>query len=343
MAFLRKRGKNYFVVFMYRGRRYEKACKTTQHSVAETIRKTIETEVAAKTFKIDTIQVQPQKTIDEYAEEYLNYSRTTKSPKTLELDTLSFRKLRKFAGNVPLDTITTQKMEQFKSALASDYSATTVNMTLRSLTAAFAKAVLWKHIDENPLKKVEQIRVAEEDGPFLTAEDVAKLRDVMPQGLYRDFIETALYTGMRVSEICNLKWNDIDFVRMKIRIKNTETFSTKSRRERTVPLHPRLSELLSLRGQFDHSPFVFVRNDGKLVDRCTANDKFKAYCKNATLDPLFHFHSLRHTFASHLAMKGVSLYFIQKMLGHASIQTTARIYAHLQPDPLAHAVNELDY
>ena len=91
---------------------------------------------------------------------------------------------------------------------------------------------------------MEQIQVAEEDGPFLTAEDVAKLRDVMPQGLYKDFIETALYTGMRVSEIFNLSWNDIDFVNMKIRVRNTESFSTKSKKERTVPLHPTLAEML---------------------------------------------------------------------------------------------------
>lgn len=343
MAFLRKRGKNYFVVFMYRGKRYEKACKTSQRPVADAIRRTIESQVASKTFRIENVQQQAQKTLFEYTEEYLSYSKTTKSAKTVELDTLSLRKLKNFTGNVPLDSITTQRMEQFKSALAKEYSATTVNMTLRSLTAAFAKAIVWKYLEENPLKKVEQIRVADEDGPFLTLEDIGNLRGVMEAGLYRDFIETALYTGMRVSEICNLKWNDIDFVAMKIRVKNTEWFSTKSKKERTVPLHPNLAGILGLRGRVDHSPFVFIRSDGKLVDRSTANDKFREYSKLAGLDPQFHFHSLRHTFASHLAMKGVSLYFIQKILGHASIETTTRTYAHLQPDPLMHAVKELDY
>ena len=343
MAFLRKRGKNYAVVFIYRGKRYEKACKTSQRPVAEAIRRTIESQVASKTFKIENIEQQAQKTIGEFTEEYLSYSRTTKSRKTVELDMLSLRKLRTFAGNIPLDSITAQRMEQFKSTLAKEYSATTINMTLRSLSAAFAKAIVWKYLDENPLKKVEQIRIAEEDGPFLTREDIGKLRGVMPAGLYRDFIETALYTGMRVSEICNLKWNDIDFVAMKIRVKNTESFSTKSKKERTVPLHPNLSEILGLRSRVDHLPFVFIRDDGKQVDRSTANDKFREYCMTAGLDPKFHFHSLRHTFASHLAMKGVSLYFIQKILGHASIETTTRTYAHLMPDPLVHAVKELDY
>jgi len=238
---------------------------------------------------------------------------------------------------------TAQKLEQFKSNLANKYSPTTVNMTLRSLSDAFAKAMVWRCVDENPLKNVEQIRVQEVDGPFLTLEDVSEVKGSLKDALYKDFIDTTLYTGMRVSEICNMKWNDVDFVNMKIRVKNMETFSTKSKRDRTILLHSKLADVLGMRSRVDHSPFVFVRDDGKPVDRSTANDKFKEYWKAAGLDSTFHFHSLRHTFASHLAMKGVSLYFIQKILGHASIQTTARIYAHLQADPLAHAINELEY
>ena len=165
----------------------------------------------------------------------------------------------------------------------------------------------------------------------------------MESGLYRDVIETGLYTGMRVSEIRNLSWDDLDFVGMKIRVRNTESFSTKSKKDRTVPLHPKLAELLALRAQVDHSPFVFLRTDMKQVDTGTANKKFKEYCNLAGLDSRFHFHSLRHTFASHLAMSGVSLYFIQKILGHRSIETTARTYAHLQPDPLLSAVKVLKY
>lgn len=77
--------------------------------------------------------------------------------------------------------------------------------------------------------------------------------------------------------------------------------------------------------------------------RNTANKEFRKFCKKAELDSHFHFHTLKHTCASHLAMSGVSLYFIQKILGHQSIQTTTRIYAHLQPEPLLGAVKALKY
>ncbi|MCL5268300.1 MAG: site-specific integrase [Bacteroidetes bacterium] len=343
MAYLRKKGKNYFVVFYYRGKRYEKSCKTSHRQVAEAVRRHVEEEVASRTFKIENIEQANLKLLDEYIEEYLAYSRTSKSKKTLELDTLATRNLREYTGNVPLDSITTQQMERLKAALLTKYSPTSVNMIVRSLRAAFAKGMLWKYIGLNPMKGVDYIRLPEEEGPFLSKEDIEKLRGVMNPGLYCDFIETALYTGMRIGEIRNLSWNDIDFLKMKIRVRNTESFSTKSKKERTVPLHPRLVEILSLRSRVDHSPLVFLRSDLKQVDPGTANKEFRKYCKKAGLDPRFHFHTLRHTFASHLAINGVSLYFIQKILGHQSIETTTRTYAHLQPEPLVHAVKQLNY
>jgi len=83
-------------------------------------------------------------------------------------------------------------------------------MIIRSLRAAFAKAVLWNYVDSNPMKDVDYVRIPEEEAPFMTKEDIAKLRGVMKPGLYRDLIETGLYTGMRVGEIVNLRWSDID-------------------------------------------------------------------------------------------------------------------------------------
>lgn len=343
MAYLRKKGKNYFVTFYYRGRKYDKSCRTNQRPVAENIRKQIEAQIANRSFRIESLQQPAIKTLFEFTEEYMEYSRTSKSKKTAELDELALRNAKEFLGNVPIDSITTQRMEQFKTELLKDYSPTSVNMIIKCLKAAFAKALSWKQIEEDPMKDVTNLRLPEEDAPFMTLEDIDKLRKAMGSGLYRDFIETALYTVMRVSEIIHLSWNDIDFVNMKIRVRNTESFSTKSKKERTVPLHPNLAELLSLRSQVDHSPLVFLRPDIKEVRKDTANKEFRKFCKKAELDSHFHFHTLRHTFASHLAMSGVSLYFIQKILGHQSIQTTTRIYAHLQPEPLFGAVKALKY
>lgn len=68
---------------------------------------------------------------------------------------------------------------------------------------------------------------------------------------------------------------------------------------------------------------------------------FKKYVLKANINPKLHFHSLRHTFASWLVQKGISIYGVCKLLGHADIKTT-EIYAHLRNDDLRNAVERLD-
>jgi site-specific recombinase XerD len=122
------------------------------------------------------------KPLFDYVEEYLTYSQSTKARKTHELDNMALERLKEAIGNTPIDAITTQQLDKFKSELSKRYSITSVNMIIRSLRAAFQKAVTWKYIQENPMRSVEYIRTAEEDGSSLTTEDVEKLRTVMPLG-----------------------------------------------------------------------------------------------------------------------------------------------------------------
>ena len=68
---------------------------------------------------------------------------------------------------------------------------------------------------------------------------------------------------------------------------------------------------------------------------------FKKAVRDADVIPELHFHSLRHGFASNLILKGVSIYEVSKLLGHADIKTT-QIYAHLRSDDLQNAVDRLD-
>lgn len=91
------------------------------------------------------------------------------------------------------------------------------------------------------------------------------------------------------------------------------------------------------------SPFIFLKENGEIFDKDLINKVFKRYCRRAGLDKRYRFHTLRHTFTSQLAINGVSLYFIQKMVGHQSIETTAHIYAQLQFEPILNAVKQLKF
>jgi site-specific recombinase XerD len=104
---------------------------------------------------------------------------------------------------------------------------------------------------------------------------------------------------------------------------------------KNTPLYP-----LS-RGEENRNGFVFGKVNGMAYTGDYFSKRFKRACMSAGISDSIHFHSLRHSFASNLAQKGVSLYVIKELLGHSSISTT-EIYAHLNVDTLREAVSMLD-
>ena len=85
--------------------------------------------------------------------------------------------------------------------------------------------------------------------------------------------------------------------------------------------------------------FFCGRNRGERLKNGIKNTDWKRYLKEAKIEN-FHWHDLRHTFASRLAMKGINLYIVSKLLGHHSLDMTER-YSHLAPDFLQNAVDVL--
>jgi integrase len=147
-----------------------------------------------------------------------------------------------------------------------------------------------------------------------------------------NFIRMALFTGMRRGELLKLKWEDLDFDRGFIHIRQP-----KSGKDQTIPLNDAAREILANHPQSD-SPFVFPGRGGK--QRTSPPHRINAIRKKAGLPPDFRpLHGLRHTYASMLASSGeVDLYVLQRLLTHKSAAMTQR-YAHLRDDALRRASN----
>ena len=146
-------------------------------------------------------------------------------------------------------------------------------------------------------------------------------------------------TGVRVSDLVNIAWSDVDFHNMTVRIFNKDDFQTKTKRERTIPLNETAYDVLS--GFVRNSEYVFCRMDRQKRDKHFICRSFKAAVRKAGLGEDFSFHSLRHTFASILVQKGISLYMVQKLLGHSNIKIT-EIYAYLASEKRHDVVAVLD-
>ena len=153
----------------------------------------------------------------------------------------------------------------------------------------------------------------------------------------------AVYTGVRIGEICALKWQDIDFSDRVIhitktlqRIKNTESTGAKtkiivgepksSRSYRDIPIPPDLfSILLQMRGS--NKAYVLTGQALKYMEPRTYQTKFKRYLKEFGIRDI-KFHVLRHTFATRAIAQGFELKSLSEILGHANASFTLEKYVH---------------
>ncbi len=206
------------------------------------------------------------------------------------------------------------------------------NLYCRTLKAAMNKAITWNYISKNPFKGIKLPKIPKKYPTFILEKELNIIIDSIKERDIKDVITLAFFTGMRLSEIINLCWSAVDLKSGIITVQNNETFTTKSKRERIIPMHERVRLVLCNRPRRDSDRYVFAKC-GILYLQEFISKKFKKSLLQAGLSNELHFHSLRHSFASNLVQKGISLYVVKELLGHESINTT-QIYSHLQNESL---------
>jgi integrase len=272
----------------------------------------------------------------------MEYAHANKAHTTATRDGYSVKcHLIPFFGGRLLTSITPKLIEDYKRERRKVVKTATINTELVTLKAMLNKAVEWGYIRKSPADRVKKLRRAVPVTRFLSNEEIKKLFAACHGSgsifLY-PFVATALYTGMRKSELFHLEWSDVDFEGQVIRVQPKVDWHTKNYKMRAIPIHPDLLKILRGYWQRQHGILVFC-NDGKALQdirRSYNNAIQKANIPHVT------FHALRHTFASHMVMKGVDLATVQQHLGHADIQTTMR-YAHLAPGHVQQSVRILDW
>jgi integrase len=343
MATLRKRlisrGRFYWEIdFCYQGRRFRKCTKTSDLKVAKTIQKEIEARIARGSFKIEEVEPQKKVFLKEFIQEFLEYSQSRKAYTTFQRDRLVFKGFLAFTGDISLDSIDKRLVDQFLQERVKLLKKTTVNIDLRHLKAAFSKSVEWGYIQINPVKGLKPISIPQSAPKYFTELQFQKVLNAIDFAPLKEIVVFAANTGVRISELINLAWTDVNFNNMTIRISNKDDFETKSKRERTIPLNETAYDVLS--GIERKGDYIFSRLDGQKRDKHFISRSFKKCLKKAGLGEGYSFHSLRHTFASQLVQKGISLYMVQKLMGHANIKTT-EIYAYLAPETFHNIVGVL--
>ncbi|MCX6175368.1 MAG: tyrosine-type recombinase/integrase [Ignavibacteriales bacterium] len=302
-------------------------------------------------------------TLRVFTEEYINLIQHNKSASYLRSVKIALNYLIEYFSikegkpglQKPIDSIELKDVENFIIYLQQKVKKGYV-VYYRNLKAAFNKAREWGYVSENFFIKVKLPKRQKIAPVFINSDQLSVISDQIKSETVKDFVMIAFYTGMRLDEIVNLRWKNVDLQNRVITV-GDENFTTKGRTQRFIPMSEEAFEILVRRekSKVKETPscilplikgeklfdYVFCKSDGEKFTGDYFSRRFKKACRNAGIEKSIHFHSLRHSFASSLVQKGVPLYTIKELLGHASISTT-EIYSHLNMDSLREAIGKLD-
>jgi len=310
-----KKGENWYIDYYIQGRRKREKIGPSKTQARVVLQKR---KVQIAEGKFLDIQRHQKLKFEEMGKLFLeNYSKPNK--RSWRRDEEIVGHLVDFFKGKHLHEITPLDIEKYKRERREEVSPATVNRELSGLRNMYNRAIEWEMALKNPVKGVKFFREDEGRLRFLEKEEIKRLYDACPDYL-KPIVALAISTGMRKGEILGLKWLDVDFRRKIITI-----LKTKGQRKREIPIGLGISRLLLRQRKYPDSPYVFCREDGRPIG--SFRKAFDRALKNAEIED-FTFHDLRHTFASHLVMRGVDLKTVQEIMGHSSFLTTLR-YAHL--------------
>lgn len=283
-----------------------------------------------------------------YTDWYITYKKGKVSTATQKFYQYCMHVIENYFGHTKLKSVTRRQYQLFLNDFGSNHSkasAGKVNTYIKTcIKSALADGIIHKDFTSNTelvwnddgVKEIQYLNIGEIN--LLTQ---ALEKDLYPYYTARYMILTAIYTGMRLSEIAALTWKDINFNFNTITInkswnylsgtksnpfKDTKTKSS----NRTIHVNQELLDLLA-QLKVNNNKMVFMNPTyNKMPGSSSVNRTLRIFLKKCEINkPSFHFHSLRHTHVAYLLAHSVPLYAISKRLGHSNITTTANRYAYL--------------
>lgn len=220
-------------------------------------------------------------------------------------------------------------------------SAASVNVRIRVLKAFFNVLYDEDIINVNPAQNLALMRQDIDTVEPLADEELRRLLKAPDQSYtaqFRDYVimMTILDGGLRLNEICSLEVDDIDFTRKRIVLPASKN---KNRRSRVIPLSTETVRLIrqlvkETEKHFGGSMYVFTTVSGDPVNEKTIQKAFNKYAEKAKITKRVTPHVLRHNFATMAAHSGMSVFHLQKILGHSDISTT-RKYVQVSDEDLS--------
>lgn len=246
---------------------------------------------------------------------------------------------QKNINNVEEMTILT--VDNYLNSLTKEYSSNSINRVLASVRS-FHKFISLNHESiKDPTLYIHTHKHNEHLPIYASVQDLKVLFDSFSNSdidIYHKTILLTLYScGLRVSELCSLKRNDVHLSEKILKV------TGKGDKERIIPIVDACVQQMELylnlvrkNWQKKTLPNFFINQYGRVLTRQYVHNLIKKKCEECNLNPDLSAHSFRHSFASHLLDGNADLRIVQELLGHSDIQTT-QIYTHIQNKRLVNA------
>jgi len=335
-----QRGDNWYIDFRFKGQRIRESIGPSKKDAKKVIDKR-KTEIIENKYLDIRKEPDPIKFHD-FAKEYLKWAKANKKPSTYSRDIYIMRYLEKHFETKYLHEVTSWDIEKWKSIRKEEIKPGTVNRELALLKHLFSKAVEWKdknkipYLKETPTKGVKRLKGEVKRVRYLMPDEIQILLpncEGLLRGLLKPLVTVALHTGARKGELQSLQWPQVD-----LELGIISLLDTKNGERRDIPMNETARATLKEIKQI--SEFVFSSRNGKRIENAQVQNAFKESLRRSGIED-FHFHDLRHTFASNLVMAGVELNDVRELLGHKKMEMTLR-YAHLSPKHKTKVINILD-
>ena len=272
-----------------------------------------------------------------YEQHLTNLKRQGKRPATIDAYSRAVRRISAYFDRSP-DTLTTDDLKAFFAQLIQTHSWSTIKLDRNGLQF-FYRYTLDKQWEWLNIVKPPQVKRLPD---ILTPAQISKLINATKKQRYQVFFLTLYSMGLRLSEGLNLTVHDIDSQTMQVHIREA-----KGGKDRLVPLPKRTLYALRSHWQTHHHARLIFPGLGNGInspmDKGGIQKAIKQVLRDCNINKLVSPHSLRHCFATHLLEQGLDLRSLQVLLGHASLNTTARYtqLTQLKQRDAAVAINKL--
>jgi len=319
----RKNSPIWHMSFCVNNRQYQRSTGTTDKRLADAILAKVKTQIVeGKWFEKE---IRQEHTFGELAEKYLDWCKGRQRSYDVKKCIIPF--LVKRYGDMDISMIDSRVIEQLQTDyLRDNYTPAYINKITAICKHMLTKATDWDMITEATLKAVRKVKPLKGENKrlrYLTKEEIPSLINSCDSHL-KPIVIAALHTGMRKSEILNLKWDNVDLRHGFISLNQSQT---KNAERKEIPINSTLRAVFQAITRRLDMPYVFYNPATSSLYQKDLKKSFATALKKAGITD-FHFHDLRHTFASQLVMAGVDITTVKKLLGHKTLTMTLR-YSHL--------------